>query len=291
MKIEELIDNDEIRQKVENISENDIVTLRDLGQIPENASFRAEAYIILICEGGRGAGLMGGKEVEILKNDLVFVPYQQIISNVMTSLDFKGRGFMVSANYLENMFLLTGKFWPASIVVKNNPVVHLNDKEMKRCLLSWEFLESKLNQPRTEHYTEMMQLLLRSMIYDFYDQVSTKIQLPNYSYTSAENIFTKFLKMAEEETPRQREVGYYANRLCITPKYLSVICKQSSGKTASTILNTLTVEYIKTQLRSSDKTVKEIANEAGFENLSFFGKYVKKKLGVSPREYRIKRGA
>ncbi len=290
MRIEELIDNEELRQKVEKISENDVIALEDLGKIPDNSSFRADAYIVFLCIQGRGTCLLGEKEVEIQKNDLVFVPYQQIITNVMASFDFKGRGFMMSANYLESMFLLTGKFWPASFVVKTNPVIHLNNEEMKQSLDCYNYLSSKLKQPRTEHYQEMIQLLLRSMIYDFYDHVSSKLQLPSYSYTSAENIFSKFMKMAESEVPRQREVRYYANRLCITPKYLSVICKQSSGKTASAILNTMTIEYIKTQLRSSDKTVKEIANEAGFENLSFFGKYVKRKLGVSPREYRIQRG-
>ena len=92
--------------------------------------------------------------------------------------------------------------------------------------------------------------------------------------------------MAGAETPRHRDVGYYASRLCITPKYLSVVCRKMVGKPASDILNGMTVEYIKTQLRSTDKTVKEIAAEAGFDNLSFFGKYVRRELGMSPRDYR-----
>lgn len=290
MRIEELIDNEELRQKVENISENDIVALADLGHIPENVSFRTESYAVFLCLEGRGTCQLDERIIEIQKNDLVFVQHQQLIKKVMTSFDFKGRGFLMSANYLENIFLLTGKFWPAKFIVNANPVIHLNDDEMRQSIENNNYLISKLNQPRTTHYQEMIQLLLRSMIFDFYDIVASKLQFPTYSYTSAENIFSKFMKMAETEAPHQREVRYYANRLCITPKYLSVICKQSSGKTASAILNTMTIEYIKTQLRSSDKTVKEIANEAGFENLSFFGKYVKRKLGVSPREYRIQQG-
>lgn len=290
MKIEELISDEELQQKVRNISENDVITLENLGKIPDNTTFRTEAYIVFVCIQGRGTCLMGDKEVEIQKNDLVFVPYQQIITNVMASFDFKACCFMMSASYLESMFLLTGKFWPASFVVKNNPVIHLSEEEMEHSLLNFNYLSQKLKQPHTEHYSEMLRLLLRSMIYDFYDHVSAKLQFPDYSYTSAENIFTKFMKLAEEETPRHREVGYYADRLSITPKYLAMICKQSSGNTASAILNTMSLEYIKTQLRSSDKSIKEIANEAGFSNLSFFGKYVKRGLGVSPREYRIQEG-
>lgn len=288
MRNEELTDNRESRQKTVNISEKDVVVLDDLSKIPENSTFLTDGYIVFVCIQGRGTCQLDGKDVEIQKNDLVFVSYQQLVSNVMTSFDFKARGFFMSANYLESIFILTGKFWPASFVVRNNPVIPLDEDGVKQYLLNFEFLSNKLRQPRTEHFSEMIRLLHRSMIYDFYDHVATKLQLPNYTYTSAENIFSRFMKMAEAETPRQREVGYYAGRLCITPKYLSVICKQASGKTASAILNTMTIEHIKNQLRNSDKSVKEIANDAGFTNLSFFGKYVKRELGVAPREYRTK---
>lgn len=288
MRNEELTNNKKQGPKVVDISENDVVVLDDLSKIPDNSSFLTDGYIVFVCTQGRGTCQLNGKEVEMQKNDLVFVSYQQLVSNVMTSIDFKARGFIMSVNYLESIFLLTGKFWSASFVVRNNPVIPLDEEGVKQYLLNYEFLSNKLRQPRTEHFPEMIRLLHRSMIYDFYDHVATKLQLPNYTYTSAENIFSRFMKMAQAETPRQREVGYYADRLCITPKYLSVICKNASGKTASAILSAMTVEHIKNKLRNSDMSVKEIANEAGFTNLSFFGKYVKRELGMAPREYRTK---
>lgn len=288
MRIEELIDDEEMRRKVENLSENDVVALPDLGHLPENVSFRTESYAVFLCLGGRGTCELNGRTVEIGMNDVVFVQHQQLINKVMTSVDFKGCGFLMSADYLESIFLLTGKFWPANFMVAANPVIHLNDKEMRQSIANTNFLTAKLAQPRSEHYKEMIHLLIRSMVFDFYDIVASKLQFPSYTYTSAESLFTRFMKMAEEETPRHREVGYYADRLCITPKYLSVVCKQASGKTASAILNKMTVEHIRTQLRASGKSVKEIAREAGFDNLSFFGKYVRRELGMSPREYRGK---
>ena len=108
-------------------------------------------------------------------------------------------------------------------------------------------------------------------------------------YSSAENIFKRFLQMANAESPRKREVGYYADRLCITPKYLSAICKKQSGKTAAEIITNMTVNYIRNMLESSDMTVKQIANATGFDNLSFFGKFVKRELGVSPRAVRMQK--
>ncbi len=59
--------------------------------------------------------------------------------------------------------------------------------------------------------------------------------------------------------------------------------------TASQLINSVTLNYIRNMLASSDKSIKEIAAETGFDNLSFFGKYVRRKLGVSPRDYKAKR--
>lgn len=78
----------------------------------------------------------------------------------------------------------------------------------------------------------------------------------------------------------------YADRLCITPKYLSAVCKATTGKTASDIINRYVVEDIRRLLKQPGKSIKEIANELDFPNLSFFGKYVKKHLGTSPTQYR-----
>ena len=126
------------------------------------------------------------------------------------------------------------------------------------------------------------------MMLEFYDTISPKLTMPpKRAYSTAEMTFRRFIKLVETETPKEREVGYYASKLCITPKYLSAICKEIARRPASALINEATAKQIKMMLRSSDMTIKEIAREAGFDNLSFFGKYVKRELGMSPRDYRM----
>ena len=72
----------------------------------------------------------------------------------------------------------------------------------------------------------------------------------------------------------------------ITPKYLSAVCKEASGQTASELINQYVVKDIVYLLHQPDKSIKDIAFELDFPNLSFFGKYVKKHLGMSPKMYR-----
>lgn len=101
-----------------------------------------------------------------------------------------------------------------------------------------------------------------------------------------EYIFRRFIEKLSKDNGMHRSVSYYADALFYTPKYLSKVIKDACGKNPSTLINEYTMEHIKYQLRNSDKSIKEIAEEFNFPNQSFFGKYVKAHLGVSPQQYR-----
>lgn len=88
---------------------------------------------------------------------------------------------------------------------------------------------------------------------------------------------------------QHRSVSYYADKLCYSPKYLSRIVKQIRGKNALSIINEHAVECIKYELKYSSKSIKEIALDLDFPNLSFFTKYTKKHLGMTPTQFRSKK--
>ena len=81
-------------------------------------------------------------------------------------------------------------------------------------------------------------------------------------------------------------MAYYADKLFVTPKYLSSVSKETCGKTASEVITQYVKRDIEYLLKCPNKSIKEIANELNFANLSFFGKYVKRNFGVSPKEFR-----
>ena len=93
-------------------------------------------------------------------------------------------------------------------------------------------------------------------------------------------------KQSGESNGRVRSVSVFANMLNITPKYLSKCVKGESGRSPLDLIHETTVGTIRQQLRYSNKTVKEICTELDFPNLSFFGKFVKEHLGLSPTAYR-----
>ena len=283
------ISEENYRLRLEQLTEKDVAVFEELGDVPIK-NVHAEAYIALLCVDGKASCKLEDKTLFVEKNDMLLAHPNQFIENAMVSCDFKCRGLLMSPDYFDSIFILGGNLLEASITIREQPLFHMDERQANSFLSSFTILKDKLATVDLPHHDQIVKLMIQSMIYEFYDTISPMLDrnIKANVYSSAEVLFKRFASMVSAEAPRRREVGYYADKLCITPKYLSVVCKKQSGKTASEIINSLTTNYISQMLRSSDKSIKEIANETGFDNLSFFGKYVRRELGVSPREYRTK---
>lgn len=106
------------------------------------------------------------------------------------------------------------------------------------------------------------------------------------SITRAQSLYSQFLDLLDKHITQERQISYYASKLFITPKYLSVIVKKISGKSANYWINSKLIEIIKFQLVNTSKSIKEIAYALNFSNNSSFGKYFKTQIGISPSEFR-----
>ena len=104
--------------------------------------------------------------------------------------------------------------------------------------------------------------------------------------TVQQEVCEKFISLVSENFKTQREIGFYADRLCMTNKYLSALLKQETGMTALEWIERYVVLYAKGCLSSTTMTVQEISDELGFPSQSVFGKYFKRVEGLSPKAYR-----
>lgn len=281
---------EEMKAKMEALTEQDVAVFDEVGIVPIK-NVQSDAHIVVLCLEGRGYVTIEGKKYDVRKNDMFTCHPNQFIENAMMSYNFKFKGLLMSSRYFQSIFFLPGKMWKAGLDVRKIPVFHLEDKDVEGFLVNYEMLRYKLSRTDLPHHQQTIKLLLQSLVYEMYDVIAPKLQLKedvNYGYSSGEILFGRFANLLSTELPHRHPVGYYADKLCITPKYLSAICKKQAGKTASDLIDEMTVNYIKQMLTSSEKSIKEIATDTGFDNLSFFGKFVKRELGVSPREYRMK---
>lgn len=99
-------------------------------------------------------------------------------------------------------------------------------------------------------------------------------------------VFERFLNLVKQYHTEQRNVVFYANKLCISPKYLSKIVKSVSGFSAPQLIDRFVIRQAQQLLKNSDSCIKEISEELNFPCPSFFYKYFKKHTGMTPKQYR-----
>ncbi|RYY12260.1 MAG: AraC family transcriptional regulator, partial [Chitinophagaceae bacterium] len=100
------------------------------------------------------------------------------------------------------------------------------------------------------------------------------------------SLYEQFMHLVNEHCMEEREVQFYANQLHITAKHLNYVCKQNTDVTASEWIQRYVKERIVLMLKNKNLTIAEIAGKMEFSSRSFFTRYVKKLLGLTPSEFR-----
>ena len=101
-----------------------------------------------------------------------------------------------------------------------------------------------------------------------------------------QTIFDRFIQLVNQHCRQQHQIGYYADRLCLTERYLGTVIRQTSGTTAKDWIDRAPITQAKVLLRHSDKSVIQISEDLDFPNPSFFSKYFKRLTGMTPGEYK-----
>lgn len=130
---------------------------------------------------------------------------------------------------------------------------------------------------------------LQSFLLDVYDKVQ-RLFTPKEieGRNRKDELFKKFMSLVHVNCATQREVNFYADQLCISPKYLTNIVRATTGESAKTIIDDFAILEIKVLLQSSEYTIQEIADQLNFPDQSYLGRYFKRHEGTSPMEYRNK---
>lgn len=99
-------------------------------------------------------------------------------------------------------------------------------------------------------------------------------------------VFLKLISLIEQYYMQERGVEFYADKLCLSPKYLSVICKSICGYTVKDLVSKSIIRKSISLLKNTQKNIQEIADMFNFPNASFLGTFFKKQMGMSPGQYR-----
>lgn len=254
--------------------------------VSDVTSVRVGTFVFVVCINGKSTFCVNGKTCNVHKNEMLIYPPSTILENRSWSDDIDIVCFCISPEYIKRLSFASKNIWNVKQFIDKNPVINITDDEVSGFRQYYDMFYFRVTKRFCKHQVEVTNALLQAFIYELYDTLERFVDFNPYGYSSAENQFSAFLELVTMSYPKKRSVAWYADKLHITPKYLSAICKEQSGHTASDIINQYVLNDVEILLRQSNKSIKEVANELDFPNLSFFGKYVKRHLGKSPREYR-----
>ena len=249
---------------------------------PTSMSF----ILMALCKHGKAQYSIDTREQTVKPGDLLFISERHIVDNYMASPDFECLCIMVSTEFYHGFIQNVKNVSSLLLFSMNNPVVSLTPREIQVYSNYYQTIREKMSD-RGHHYrTNLVKALLLAMFYDMSNVIWRVEQQGAKSQTRADVIFANFIRLLEQHFRQERRVSWYAEQLCITPKYLSEIVKQVSKRTPNEWIDNYVILEIRVLLKNSTKSIKEIAEELQFPNQSFLGKYFKEHIGVSPSQYR-----
>ena len=132
-----------------------------------------------------------------------------------------------------------------------------------------------------------MQVVQHSIMAIFYSSDKLReINDNDSARSSADTLSRSFLQLVKENFRKERQLKFYSDALCITPRYLSRVVKECTGSSAADWIERYVVLEARALLKSTTMTVQQISDYLNFPSQTFFGKYFKRRAGLSPKEYR-----
>lgn len=245
---------------------------------------------MLFCRQDNVTVSLNGTLYELRSGNILIVFPGDFIKVIGYGQSFAGNYLSVPLKVLEQFSLFSPQNWRIYSIIKDKRQLCLEESNIQILQSYLHLLEARLKHPALADNNAGLYALLSTFIRDFLNIAAKQYRNHEYWELSAANsLFNRFIHLLYASVPQKTDVGYYADKLCITPKYLSAVCKHVTGETASSIINRCLTNEIRNRLMDSDKPIQAIAYELGFANQSFFGKYVKTHLGMTASQFRESR--
>ena len=248
--------------------------------------FKVNFIAYVIVTEGRLSLDLNGANYHLERNCSLFVDRKMLIDNVKHTENFS---CVICAMSTDIGFGFFNKSLLQSIMhIWTNPVIKMEQNEVDLMMRYYELLVFKMEHQEMNFGRETVRDIIRCFAYDLLSNINKHLDNDGEGdiLRQGDRIYRKFMLLLAENSNVNRSVKSYADELCVSPKYLTSVCRRHGNFTASELIAASIISRIKQLLLYSDLSIKEVAAEMGFDNLSFFGKYVKKHLGLSPNNYR-----
>lgn len=267
--------------------DNDILILDEIANMPlPREPRRMQSLLLILCTKGSGQYTVDSVEHKVEAGDLIIVNQGRVIYDCSMSPDCRGMGIIISYDFFNETIKSVHDLSSLFLFARTHPVFNLPDNRASFIRNTLIRMKEKMEEPDNHFRREMMQTMFLTMVYELSNEIKDVQSQKDERNTRAEEIFTKFILLVENNFRTERRVSWYSEQLCISPKYLSETIKNVSKRTPNEWIDAYVTMELRMLLRNTQHSIKQIAQSLNFSNQSFLGKYFKEHVGMSPSEYR-----
>ena len=258
---------------------------KELLSLYTNYPLRLKCEIFVLCMNGEIEASINLNKVKVKAKDVITLTPGSIfqIDGIKGNLKIYFLGF--SSNFVEqkkNSRILFDTLYQAT----SHPVLSLSDKGS---VLLEEFFNLIIH--TYIHFEESS--ILKSIGSNIFSNIHSIISIlykknvkDTVPISKSEQLYRNFTQLVQHHYNQNRNVSWYADKMGISNAYLSATVKQVTGQTCADIISSMVIMDAKSQLKSTNLSIQQISDSLNFANMSFFGKYFKRHVGISPLEYR-----
>ena len=171
--------------------------------------------------------------------------------------------------------------------LSTHPICQLSQQRVEECLSLYKMLKQRLNHHADDELQELIvKGYLQALTFNVYSAyLNASKQEETSKQSRQQDLFNRFMVLLQENYMQERGIKFYADKLFITPRYLSRIINEVSGHFASEHIDLFVIAEAKQLIRSKQYTILQVSEMLNFTSPSFFGRYFKKFTGYTPKQY------
>lgn len=278
--------NLEFGNLIVDFNEGEIQLFDKVADLSKLGSLKTSSSMIVMCNSDSLTIIVNEEDFTVNPGDLLLYASNMQVSHTTPSSDAACNVVCLSDHIVQRLLHDKLDVWHRAIYSGRPCITHLPENIREDFRLYYALIASKVKQHEDTHH-EIVPTLLRAFLLDLC-QILERLQdvHEEVKLSQGKILFNRFLRLISGNEVKRRPISHYASQLAITPKYLTMLCLKYSDRTASDWIIQYTTEDIRFYLKNSNLSIKEISAKLGFANMSHFGSYVRKNLGMSPSEFR-----
>ena len=279
--------HEEVDKQTFIIGENDVVFTDHIHDAMSDKHLDTCLHLVILS--GNVTFRIGINSFAAGKDDCIIIPNRTLITAIRATDDFTMTGIIVSNKFMHVALPKSNYEAKGLLAMANNPVMPLSAEESERIISDFNQVKFRYNKFSHVYYAEMVVRAIEMMVLDMYDIHSGYHEDELKGIDQSARILRKFVYLLQKGLyKKSRKVEYYASLLNVSPQYLSECCIKANGHNASFFIERFTAEEIAGLLKREDLSITDVAYQLDFDTTSYFTRYVKRVLGMTPREYKAR---